>query len=354
MRAARYHAARDIRIDDIAQPEITNPDDVLVEVSFCGICGTDLHEYTSGPIVTPVDPHPLTGATLPQVLGHEFSGVVREVGQAVTTVRPGDRVAVMPSIVCNRCYWCRRGMHNLCALFASTGLSAASGGLASHTVLSEYQVAKLPDNLTDEVGALIEPSAVAAYALDRPGIVGGDTVLITGSGPVGVLSSLYAAALGAGTVIIAEPNPNRAAQARKLDVGPVLDPTDEGFANAIAELTGGIGVDVTAECSGTEAGLATAFDATRRAGSIVQTGLHTKPATIDAMMLSERDLTLYGSWCFKITDWPRIIALVSRGTFPVQKVITSRIPLDKVVDQGFDALIDPAADQLKVLVDLHK
>jgi (R,R)-butanediol dehydrogenase / meso-butanediol dehydrogenase / diacetyl reductase len=354
MRAARYHAARDIRIDDIPEPEVTKPDDILVEVSFCGICGTDLHEYTSGPIVTSVEPHPLTGATLPQVLGHEFSGVVRDVGKEVTTVRPGDRVAVMPSIVCGRCYWCRRGMHNLCTLFASTGLSASSGGLASHTVLSEYQVAKLPNGLPDDVGALIEPSAVAAYALDRPGIVGGDTVLITGAGPVGALSALYAAAVGAGTVIIAEPNPNRAAQAQDLDVGPVLDPTSDGFADAIAELTDGVGVDVTAECSGTEAGLATAFGATRRAGSIVQTGLHTKPATIDAMMLSERDLTLYGSWCFKITDWPRMIALVSRGSFPVQKVITSRIPLDQVVSRGFDALIDPAADQLKILVDLHR
>ena len=354
MRAARYYGKGDIRVEDVAEAQIREPDDVLIAPSYCGICGTDLHEYTSGPIVTPVDPHPLTGATLPQVLGHEFSGVVRDVGTEVTTVRPGDRVAVMPSIVCNRCYWCRRGMHNLCALFASTGLSASSGGLASHTVLSEYQVARLPDSLADDVGALIEPAAVAAYALDRPGIVGGDTVLITGAGPVGALSALYAAAVGAGTVIIAEPNPNRAAQARDLDVGPVVDPTEDGFADLVAELTDGVGVDVTAECSGTEAGLATAFGATRRAGSIVQTGLHTKPATIDAMMLSERDLTLYGSWCFKITDWPRIISLVSRGTFPVEKVITSRIPLDQVVHRGFDALIDPAADQLKVLVDLHR
>src|SRR6478609_12030501 len=117
MKAARFYTAGDIRIDDIATPSIGSDDDVLVEVAFCGICGTDLHEYLAGPIVTPMTPHPLTGATLPQTLGHEFSARVVEAGPDVTDVRVGDRVAVMPAIVCGKCRFCRRGLGHLCVKF---------------------------------------------------------------------------------------------------------------------------------------------------------------------------------------------------------------------------------------------
>ena len=214
MKAAVFHAAHDIRVEDVPVPRVKSADDVLIEVAWSGICGTDLHEYTSGPIVTPVQPHPLTGATLPQVLGHEFSGRVAEVGDDVHDVRVGDRVAIMPAIVCGRCYMCRRGMGHLCERFACTGLSAETGALSQFAVVKEYQVSRLPDSLSDEAGALIEPAAVAAYGVDRAGVDGGDIVLVTGAGPVGCLSALYASAVGAGLVVIAEPNPNRAELAR--------------------------------------------------------------------------------------------------------------------------------------------
>jgi len=137
MRAARFYDKGDIRLEDVEVPGIHAPDEVLVEVAWCGICGTDLHEYVVGPIVTPVSPHPLTGATLPQTLGHEFSARVVEAGPEVTDVRVGDRVAVMPAIVCGRCAYCRRGLGHLCVRFACTGLSAETGGLAQYAVLKE-------------------------------------------------------------------------------------------------------------------------------------------------------------------------------------------------------------------------
>src|SRR4029079_6889195 len=110
VRAARFHGKSDIRIDDVDVPQIKEKDEVLVEVLWCGICGTDLHEYMVGPIVTPVTPHPLTGVTIPQTLGHEFSARVVEIGSEVTDVAVGDRVAIMPAIVCGKCYFCRRGL----------------------------------------------------------------------------------------------------------------------------------------------------------------------------------------------------------------------------------------------------
>ena len=350
MRAARFHGKSDIRVEDVDVPRIKASDDVLVEVLWCGICGTDLHEYMVGPIVTPVSPHPLTGVTIPQTLGHEFSARVVEAGADVTDVKVGDRVSIMPAIVCGRCHWCRRGLGHLCVKFACTGLSAETGGLAQYAVLKDYQLATLPDEVSDLEGAVVEPACVAAYGIDRVGVHGGDVVLVTGAGPIGVLSAMYANAIGASTVVIAEPNPNRAALARAMDIGPVLDPTQDGFADVIAELTGGLGVDVVAECSGTTPGLTTAMNSVRSRGSIVQTGLHTKPATLDAMRLSEKDISYVGSWCYLITDWPRIIRLIAAGKYPVGKAVTAQIGLEAVVPQGFDILVNPTGDELKVLV----
>jgi (R,R)-butanediol dehydrogenase/meso-butanediol dehydrogenase/diacetyl reductase len=350
MYAARYYGRRDIRVEDVPDPRPAAADDVLVEVAWCGICGTDLHEYAVGPIVTPREAHPLTGATLPQTLGHEFSGRVVEVGADVTDVAVGDRVAIMPAIVCGRCHYCRRGLGHLCVRFACTGLSASTGGLSQYAVVKEYQVARVPDELTDQAAAVVEPGAVAAHGVDLGRPQGGDTVLVTGAGPVGVLSALYADAVGAGTVIIAEPNPHRLAFARRLDIGPVLDPTEDGFTDALASLTGGIGVDLAIECSGTAPGLSSCLTQARRQGAVVQTGLHTRPVAVDMMALSEKEISLLGSWCYRLTDWPRIIRLAAAGKYPLEKAITARIDLPDVVKAGFDVLVDPAGDQLKVLV----
>jgi (R,R)-butanediol dehydrogenase / meso-butanediol dehydrogenase / diacetyl reductase len=350
VRAARYYGKGDIRVEDVAEAQIREPDDVLIAPFYCGICGTDLHEYAVGPIVTPTSPHPLTGVTLPQILGHEFSARVVEVGPAVRDVRVGDRVAIMPAIVCGRCRYCRRGQGHLCVQFACTGLSAETGGLAELAVVKEYQVARLPDEVSDLEGAVVEPAAVAAYGVERAGVTGGDVVLVTGAGPIGILSAMYASAAGASAVIISEPNKNRSALAEKLDIGFVVDPTTGALEDLVAELTGGDGVDLAVECSGSTPGLSSCVTQTRKRASIVQTGLHTRPATLDAMALSEKDLTLFGSWCWNMTDWPRIIRLIATGQYPVAKAVTAQIPLDDVVSRGFDALIDPQGDQLKVLV----
>jgi len=135
-----------------------------------------------------------------------------------------------------------------------------------------------------------------------------------------------------------------------MDIGPVVDPTRDGFADLIRDLTGGIGVDLAVECSGTSPGLTTAISSTRARGQVVQTGLHTAPATVDMMEVANREIAVKGSWCYNLTDWPRIIRLVAAGKFPVAKAVTSTIDLVDVVTKGFDVLVDPRGDQLKVLV----
>src|SRR5438270_2005080 len=216
MRAVRYHAARDIRVEQVAEPDGLGPRELLVRPRFCGICGTDLHEYLAGPIVTPAEPHPLTGAQNPQILGHEFSADVVEVGREVTSARPGDRVAIMPLIFCGQCYYCLRGLNHLCTRMACVGLSWAWGGIGELAVVLDYQVAVLPEELSYEQGAVIEPAAVAEYGVRRGGVRPGDTVLITGAGPIGALAVLAAQAAGAGVVYLSEPNQVRARAAKGI------------------------------------------------------------------------------------------------------------------------------------------
>ena len=171
MRAAVFHDAKDIRVEDVAEPTSVGPHEVRLKPFWCGICGTDLHEYAVGPIVIPTSPHPLNGSTAPQILGHEFSGEVLEVGAEVTAVGVGDRVSVMPLLFCGACYFCRRGLNHLCTSMACVGLSDAWGGIAEQCVVPESKVSKLPDSMTDIQGALVEPTAVAAYGIDpAPGI----------------------------------------------------------------------------------------------------------------------------------------------------------------------------------------
>jgi (R,R)-butanediol dehydrogenase / meso-butanediol dehydrogenase / diacetyl reductase len=349
MKAVVYHGPKDIRVEQVQEPSGLAPNEVLLAPRWCGICGTDLHEYTSGPIVTPSTPHPLTGAVNPQIFGHEFSALVLDVGSAVTSVGEGDRVSVMPLIFCGVCDMCRRGQHHMCRTMACTGLSSASGGLAEMAKVYEYQVAKLPDQVNDVQGAAVEPAAVALYGVERAQFPAGGHVLIAGAGPIGALASLAASALGAGQVIISEPNPKRAEFARTLDVGPVVTDTGSDLAERIADLTGGEGVDAAIECAGKEAALNACIDAVRPQGTVVQTGLHVAPAMTFPETWSLKDLTIEGTWCYGVTDWPRVIRLIAAGKYPVEKIVTSRLNVDSIVVDGFDRLIDPTGSEVKVL-----
>ncbi|MEV7042364.1 2,3-butanediol dehydrogenase [Amycolatopsis sp. NPDC051061] len=350
MRAAVFHDKHDIRVEDVPEPGGVGAREVRVRPSLCGICGTDLHEYAAGPIVIPTSPHPLSHAAAPQVLGHEFSGQVLEVGAEVTGVRAGDRVAVMPLIYCGQCYYCRRGLNHLCPEMACTGLSWHGGGISEQVVVPDYQIAVLPESVTDVQGALVEPAAVAAYGVDRTGFRPGDTILVTGAGPIGALAALYAHAAGAAQVIVSEPNARRRALLDAFGIATVLDPLAEDVPEVVRALTDGVGADVAAECSGSEAGLTAALAGLRSHGTATQVGLHVRPATIDPMAVSQRDLSLVGTWCYPVYDFPRIISLVGTGRFPVERVLTEVIDVDDVVPRGFDRLLDPAGDAQKLLV----
>jgi (R,R)-butanediol dehydrogenase/meso-butanediol dehydrogenase/diacetyl reductase len=350
LRALRFHAARDLRIEDVPEPPEPDEGEVVVRVVTCGICGTDLHEYVAGPIVTPVDPHPLNGAQNPQILGHEFAGEVVAVGPGVTRVTVGDRVAIMPLAYCGRCAYCRRGLQHLCATMACVGLSHAWGGMAELATVAEYQVVRLPEGVTCQQGALIEPTAVAAYGVERAGVGPGDQVLVTGAGPIGALAALCARSAGASTVYVSEPNPARRARAEALGVATVLDPTALDVPDFLHEQSGGLGVDAAIECSGHPSGFAAAIRSLRKRGTLAQTGLFVGEASVEPMLWALNDLTIVGTWCYWVYDFDRIAAQIAAGDLPVERAITSNVTLDGAPD-AFALLASGAADEIKVLIE---
>src|SRR5215831_17815763 len=259
MRALRFHGAHRLCVEKVPEPGPPGPGEVLLKPLMCGICGTDLHEYTDGPIVTPSSPHPLTGAELPQIMGHEFSARVVSAGWEVSHVREGDLCTVMPLIYCGECHECARGLGHLCRTMACTGISSAWGGLADLAIVRASQVVPVAETMTARQAALIEPAAVAAYGVDRGRLQPGQTVLVTGAGPIGSLAALYALAGGARRVVISEPDPARRGRAAGLGdgLGEVItaDPAAESVTDLVAELTGGVGADLAVECAGQEAAL---------------------------------------------------------------------------------------------------
>jgi (R,R)-butanediol dehydrogenase / meso-butanediol dehydrogenase / diacetyl reductase len=182
MKAARFHAREDVRIDDLPEPE-TREGAVKIKVDWCGICGTDLHEYLEGPIFTPAEaPHPLTGERNPVQLGHEFAGHVTEVGSGVTGFAEGDAVTVEPTLFCGQCAECRAGLTNLCPSLGFHGLSGGGGGFAEYTAVPASMVRPLGQVPTD-LGALVEPLAVGLHAVRRSGVRIGESAVVFGAGP---------------------------------------------------------------------------------------------------------------------------------------------------------------------------
>ena len=357
MRALRYHGAGKLSVEDVREPGQPGPDEVLLQPLMCGICGTDLHEYTDGPIVTPARAHPLTGAELPQIMGHEFAARVAAVGDGVSHVREGDLCTVMPLISCGRCHECLLGLRHLCRTMACTGLSSAWGGLADLAIVSAGQVVPVPGSMTPQQAALVEPTAVAAYGVDRGRLQPGQTVLITGAGPIGSLAAMYALAAGARRVIVSEPDPVRRQRAASLGVGlgevVTADPAAGLVTDLVSELTGGIGADLAVECAGHESALSLCLDAVRPAGTVVQTALHIRPAAIRAETLALKDLSLIGTWCYPVQDFPRIVGLVASGRLPAERVISSVVPLESAVSGGFEPLITRGSGEVKVLIEVE-
>lgn len=352
MKAARYYDRGDIRIEDIPEP-VVEPGTVGIDVAFCGICGTDLHEYLDGPIFVPPHghPHPISHESAPVTLGHEMSGVVYAVGEGVDDLAVGDHVVVEPYIIgdevdtsaANNAYHLSHDMNFI-------GLAGRGGGLAEKIVVKRRWVHPIGDTIPLDEAALIEPLSVGYHAYQRSGAKAGDFALITGAGPIGLLTAAVLRAQGI-TVAISEPSSLRRQKA--LDTGVaahVFDPREVDVVAEVKALTNGVGADVAFEATSVQPALDTLFDAIKPTGVIVVVSIWGHPGTLDMQKLVLKEVDLRGTIAY-VNSHPETIALVQQGKVDLKPFITGKIGLDDLIDQGFDTLINRNETAVKILVD---
>ncbi|WP_417875000.1 2,3-butanediol dehydrogenase [Xanthomarina gelatinilytica] len=350
MKAARWYAAKDIRVEETTIPS-PKENQVKIAVKFTGICGSDLHEYTHGPQLIPVDkPYALNGHQGTTTLGHEFSGIVEEVGKSVKNIKKGDRVTVEPIFKNPESPFITTGEYNLSEPLGFVGLTS-NGAFAKYVVVEDYMVHKIPNSMTFEQGAIVEPAAVAAYAIQRSGMKMGDSVLITGAGPIGLLTVQVAVATGASHIFVSDLSENRLKKAKEVGATHTFDARDKDIPKQIKEITGQ-GVDVFIDAAGAQASFDTGINSLRNGGTAILVALFGKKVVHDALNHTLRELTIIGTAAYR-NIFPQVIALISSGRLPVEKLITSTISLNNIVEKGFDTLVnDPS--EVKILVDINR
>ncbi len=349
MKALRWHGQRDVRVDNVPEP-MQGKGEVKIKVKWCGICGSDLTEYKSGPMLIPAKkPHPRTGRQAPIIMGHEFSGEAVGIGEGVTRVAVGDRVTVWPLLPCYECHWCRRGRYNECLQLATIGIGA-DGGFAEYVVVPERNVHKLPDGVSYEMGAVAEPLAVAVRAGLRGDITLGDQVVVIGAGTLGLLVLQVARAAGAAQVFVIETQPLRSELATKLGASMTFNPLEVDAGREIAKLTDNLRANKVIECAGIPATINMTLTVSSRAARIVLVGISPTPVEFpfDRLLVPEKEITTVQGYVEE--EFPIALSLLASGRVVVEPIITRKIGLAEIVEKGFEALIKNPADNIKILV----
>ena len=350
MRAVVWHGKKDIRIETVPVPPPPPPGWVKTKVLWCGICGSDLHEYVAGPVFIPVDaPHPLSGKQGSLILGHEFTGTVVEVGAGVNNVKVGDLVAPDACQHCGECQPCRDGKYNVCEKLAFTGLMN-DGAFASYVNVPAELCYKLPEGVSPEAGALIEPLATGFKAVRMAGTILGETAVIIGAGTIGLGTLQAAKAAGAGKVIVLEQSEARIKKAKECGADVILNPKECDVVAEVKAMTGGVGADVSFECVGQKATGPLAVDLIRNTARAIIVGIFEEPSAFNFFSLSGTDKRVYGSLAYTLEDFKGLAALLAGGQIKADPLITGRIQLEDIVEKGFLELINNKDENIKIIV----
>jgi L-iditol 2-dehydrogenase len=310
MRAMVLHAPRDLRLELRAVP-VPGVGEVLVRVGVVGVCGSDVHYFEDGKSGSSV-------VRAPVVLGHEFGGRIAAVGPG-TVRKVGQRVSVEPGIQCGKCSACLRGQYNHCSDMTFLGAAPTDGGMQEYLLVPSDHAFAIPDDMSDEAAALVEPLSVALHGVSRARIRAGDSVLIIGAGPIGVLCAVVAAAEGAANVAIVDPDGGRRDIAASLTRADVLTETElTVVANSF---------DAVLECSGSNLGLTSAIESVRQDGRIVVLGVGVDRLDVSMNLVQEEEVSITGSHRYRNT-WPRAIKLLSTGVVCPEKFVTHRFTLE--------------------------
>jgi len=351
IKAARWYGPRDVRLVSEPQPQ-PGPFDALIRVESVGVCGSDIHYYLEGRIGNAA----LKG---PTILGHEYAGVVVEVGRQADPALVGRRVAVEPGIPCMACEWCRTGHYNVCEHMFFPGGPGCDGAMREMMTVDARFCFPVPDSMPPAVAAMIEPAAVAAHTVELAALRPGETVFIAGLGPIGMLTAQMARACGAARVLGADLLPERVDFAREK--GWVDDATvarsggsDGGALETVRwvmDRTAGAGADVAVDATNRPEGIWVAVRSCRPAGRCVLTGISgNDDDLVPVGFARRRELTL--RWCRRfLNNYPGTIALIEAGRIDVASLITHSFTLDEA-PQAFDLVASYADGVLKASVDM--
>lgn len=335
MRAAYYNKKHTFEVKE-AESLTPGPGEVKVKVAYCGICGTDLHIF-HGKMDQRVTP--------PQVIGHEMSGTVTEIGSGVKSVNIGDNVVVRPLNWCDECAACKAGHQHICMNLKFMGIDSV-GALQDAWVVKERVLHKIPGTMDMKYGSLIEPLAVACHDVHRAELKADENVVILGGGPIGLLIAMVARDAGA-NVVISEVNDYRLKLAKELKFRTV-NPLETDLVKEVEQWTNGTGADVVFEVTATQSGASVMTELLRTRGRIVVVGIYSEPPKIDLFKFFWRELQLYGARVYDEVDFDNAIALAAKGSLPLDRIISGIYPLDQI-QKAFESF-DGNAMAMKVLI----
>lgn len=337
MKAARFHGREDVRVERVEEPA-PGPGEVKLRNAHSGICGSDLHVYyspeTSGMDFT--QPHPVTGSMPPQILGHEFSGTIVELGAGVEGFAVGDRVAVWPVYYCGECAACRAGRVNACQNIGFHGITSNGGGMAEFTTVAASMLHKLPESVDLRMGALVEPMAVAWHAVTQGGVEAGQSALIVGAGPIGIGVWFALRARGVEHVLVSEPSAERRRTIEKIGATHVIDPTSDDLVDRVMDATDGRGVDAAFDAAGVGAAVGSALESVTPGGRLVVVALHEKGFEFNPTQLVMAETSMVGALAYLPEDFDAVIAAMAEGKYSAEGWV-EEIAVEQVVD-AFGAL----------------
>ena len=341
MKAAVLHGAHDLRVEQVPVPAI-GPQDVLVRVRACGVCASDVHYYETGAIGRYV-------VNAPMIVGHEAAGEVVAVGEQVSSPQPGARVAIEPGVTCGRCRYCKSGRYNLCPDVVFYATPPVHGALAEYAVIRADFAHPIPDAVSYEQAALVEPISVGIHAARLTDVQPGKTALVLGAGPIGLLAAVAARHAGAEQVVISDIYPKRLETAERLGVTAAVDVRTDDLAVVVDRLTGGEGADALLDTSGNRSVLESAPNLMRRGGAIAVIGLPEDDAVTYRMnTVVDKELAIRGVFRYANT-YPTGVRLVASGKYPVETVITHSLPLD-AAKEAFDVALHQKDRAIKVTI----
>ncbi len=322
MKAAVFYGKEDIRVEQVIERK-PGAGEVVIQVKACGVCGTDMHIYEGAEGAAKTNP--------PLVLGHEFSGIVYEIGQDVENIKPGDRVCVDPNDMCGECYYCRQGKAHFCENMIGIG-TTVGGGFAEYCTVRAKQVYKIPDGLSYMEAAMAEPLACCLHGMDLAGVIPGQTVMIVGGGTIGLIMLQLAKISGAATIIVVEPVAAKRELARKLGADITFDPNVENI-NTILELNSIKAIDVAVECVGLKKTMLYTINNTGKGGMAMLFGLTNPESQIEIKPFDifKREISIKASFINPYTHM-RAISLLAAGRIDVKSLITDEINLDHILD----------------------